>query len=69
MTASYDPDLLGGVVALDADGLASDVAAWDGSLYRPTDDVEWTDVDVRAIPYYAWDNRDPGAMTVWIESA
>jgi len=69
VTASFDPDLLGGVVALDAAGLASDVAAWDGALYRPTDDVETEDVPVRAVPYYAWDNRDPGAMTVWIESA
>ena len=49
--------------------MASDVEEWDGALYRPTDDVETEAVPVRAIPYYAWDNRDPGAMTVWIESA
>jgi DUF1680 family protein len=21
---------------------------------------------VRAVPYYAWDNREPGEMRVWI---
>lgn len=23
-------------------------------------------IEARAIPYYAWANRDPGAMRVWI---
>lgn len=47
-------DLLGGVVVLRGRGVRDDG--------RP--------VEITAIPYYAWDNRTPGEMTIWIpESA
>jgi hypothetical protein len=26
------------------------------------------DVQINAIPYFAWDNRTPGRMNVWIDS-
>ena len=41
LTASREPDLLGGVVTLRGKGF-------------------------RAIPYYAWANRGPGPMKVWL---
>ena len=50
MTAKHRSDLLGGVTVLEGEALA------DGS--KP--------VKVTAIPYYAWQNRSKGAMTVWI---
>lgn len=28
-----------------------------------------TAVPLRAIPYYAWDNRAPGEMAVWLRLA
>lgn len=51
MTAKHRNDLLGGVTVLEGEALA------DGS--KP--------VKVTAIPYYAWQNRSKGAMTVWIQ--
>ena len=51
MTAKHRNDLLGGVTVLEGEALA------DGS--KP--------VKVTAIPYYTWQNRSKGAMTVWIQ--
>ena len=53
MTAKHRNDLLGGVTVLEGEALA------DGS--KP--------VKVTAIPYYAWQNRSKGAMTVWIQES
>jgi DUF1680 family protein len=65
----HDPDLLGGVTALEGAGTAADLDAWSGSLYRSMSAVERAAVDVVAVPYYAWDNRDSGSMTVWIPTS
>ncbi|WP_129113951.1 glycoside hydrolase family 127 protein [Halegenticoccus tardaugens] len=67
--AKYDADLLDGLTVLTADGRASDPDKWAELLYRPRDDVEENDVAITAIPYFAWDNREPGAMTVWLQPA
>ena len=65
LAAAYEPSLLGGVVAIEGQALRSDPAAWHGGLYsrQPATEVP---VPVRAIPYYAWANREPGDMLVWI---
>jgi len=66
---SFDPvhesDLLGGVTVLRGSGTALDVDAWSDALYRSLDGVDRTEIDVTAVPYYAWDNRESGSMTVW----
>jgi DUF1680 family protein len=65
LEARFEPDLLGGVVSLVGKAKAVDLDAWGQSLYRdqaPT----LVDVPFKAIPYYAWDNRQPGAMQVWL---
>ena len=61
----FEPDLLGGVVTLSANVQADATADWAGTLYRsePTT-VEAT--PIKAIPYFAWDNREPGEMLVWL---
>lgn len=64
--AEHNGDLLGGLTTLEGTGTAVDTDAWSKSLYRPTDAVDRTGIDVTAVPYYAWDNRDSGSMTVWI---
>jgi DUF1680 family protein len=51
MTATHRSDLLGGVTTLEGEALA------DGK----------NPIKVTAIPYYAWQNRKKGAMTVWIQ--
>ena len=51
MTARHQADLLGGVTLLEG------FAETDGK--RPA--------KITAIPYFAWQNRKKGAMTVWIQ--
>jgi len=63
----FEPDLLGGVVVLDhpgsivrnsADGLYYSAPSSDAPRESPT--------TLKLIPYYAWANRAPSAMQVWI---
>lgn len=64
-TPAYEGDLLGGVVTLTAPAVAMPDP---GPLYRTYDPdgvVAKRPVQVTAIPYYAWANRDPGAMRVF----
>lgn len=46
----YRTDLLGGVTVIDGKGL----------------DEKGKSVELKAIPYYSWANRDKGPMTLWI---
>jgi DUF1680 family protein len=64
-TACEEPDLLGGVVILAGTVKAEASADWDGQLYR-TEPPETSDVAIKAVPYFAWDNREPGEMLVWL---
>jgi DUF1680 family protein len=61
-------DLLGGVVVVEALGAVVDVSSWQGELYRPApvEDLPQRQVMLTAVPYYAWANRGPGTMRVWI---
>jgi DUF1680 family protein len=68
LDAQDEPGLLGGVVTLEGDALAETTADWDGDLYRTAPPAE-RPVRIRAVPYYAWDNRDPGEMLVWVRGA
>jgi DUF1680 family protein len=68
---TYRPELLGGVVSLTAPvSLVSPGSEWTGQLYRTagagTDDGRGKEVEITAIPYYAWANREPGRMRVWL---
>ncbi len=58
-TAGYDASLLNGVVVLDGNGSSS-------KRQLGTDALLTTNQEVKAIPYYAWNNRGPGDMEVWI---
>ena len=62
----HDPELLDGVTRLRGSGFSLALDGWEESLYRPTDEIERRDTEVVAVPYYAWDNREPGAMSVWL---
>jgi DUF1680 family protein len=65
-------DVLGGIYELNFKAAVHPVArAWDGSLYRAAaedEPGEHQDVQISAIPYYAWANRKPGAMRVWLKA-
>lgn len=53
LKAEYRPDLLGGVTVLTGKAL----------------DAEGKPVELTAVPYYAWANREKSQMTVWIEES
>ncbi len=63
----YEPDLLGGVetIVIPAIREASDA---DGSpLYSESEACrQWEGSSLKLVPYYAWANREPGQMSVWI---
>jgi uncharacterized protein len=68
LIAVWRDDLLGGVVAVTAESHVADVSAWETTLYRPAPAPETAARQIKlvAVPYYAWANRTPGAMRVWI---
>lgn len=68
MSATWRGDLLDGVMVVEAEGQVVDVAPWGDDLYRPANDKRLASRPARftAVPYYAWANRGPGAMRVWI---
>ena len=74
---AFQADLLGGVVALRGPAvLVPPVGGWDDCLYRvvqpgghgPARASMPDRVELTAIPYYAWANRQPGPMQVWLRA-
>ncbi|MEI9429819.1 glycoside hydrolase family 127 protein [Mesorhizobium sp. Cs1299R1N3] len=63
--AHDEPDLLGGVVTLSATAQADAGDGWRDGLYRSEPPAK-VETRLTAIPYFAWDNREPGEMLVWL---
>ena len=60
-------DLPAGIVALEGQAVAIAQPQWsDGDLYRDVAPPQRRNIDVRLVPYFAWDNRRAGEMTVWL---
>jgi DUF1680 family protein len=62
---------LGGIVALTASAAERPALGWNDRLYRRVDPAAIEcrpprPVRVTAIPYYAWANREPGPMRIWL---
>jgi DUF1680 family protein len=67
LTEEWNPELLSGVVSLRGDGLAVQRAG--EALYSRHDEVppaHFGPTPFRAVPYYAWGNREAGPMAVWL---
>jgi DUF1680 family protein len=68
LASRFEPALLDGVTVIEGQALFKDEADWAGRLYR-----SWPpslqSKTITAIPYYAWDNRQPGEMRVWLREA
>lgn len=62
----YVDGLLGGICVLRGQGTLINEKGWDQDLYRH-EPPSTTIVDIMAIPYYTWSNRDPGVMRVWFQ--
>ena len=52
-------------MTLTADACCVGDADWIGTLYRPAP-PEQVPARLVALPYYLWNNRGGGSMTVWI---
>jgi DUF1680 family protein len=65
--AQYEPELLGGVIVLKTKAMVIDkTTAEDIGGYRQVSDVRPRRIDIRMIPYYAWNNRQEPKMAVWL---
>jgi len=69
----FESELLGGVVTVRAEGLAMSPHREAGWPYRdtgcPAPQRQARPVTLTAVPYFAWANRTPGPMRVWIPVA
>ena len=61
LTPTFEGKLLGGVTVLRGKGMQRGVVETDDGIRMAS-----RAVDVTAIPYSTWDNRDPGRMVVWV---
>lgn len=67
-TLEERPDLLGGVTLLRGPGTLIQADDWEHVLYRRDQPSATQPVEILAIPYCVWDNREPGEMRVWFRS-
>ncbi|MBN1138873.1 MAG: glycoside hydrolase family 127 protein [Anaerolineae bacterium] len=67
LEAAWDGTLLGGVVTLTGRAQRRAADGWGEALYRPVEGGV-QEVPFLAVPYYAWANREPGEMMVWIRA-
>ena len=73
LSAAFRPDLLNGVVTLGGNAqVAAPADPWSGRLYRAARGQAATQaarpVPLTAVPYYAWANREPGRLQVWLRA-
>ncbi|MGO4548348.1 glycoside hydrolase family 127 protein [Paenibacillus sp. 2TAB23] len=68
LSSTFDNGLLGGMQVITGNGVRFDSKHWQDELYRR--DADWTteQTELKFIPYFAWANREPGEMSVWINS-
>ncbi|MCX7598027.1 MAG: glycoside hydrolase family 127 protein [Armatimonadetes bacterium] len=61
-------DLLGGLMTITGPAHVAPCQPWGDKLYLPVESAPRPEqvVDFVAIPYYAWANREPGPMRVWL---
>jgi len=67
LKAEFEAALLGGVTVIKGLALAAEPIDWNDRLYAPAPCGK--QVEFKAVPYYAWDNREPGEMVVWLPEA
>jgi DUF1680 family protein len=69
-SSEFHKELLGGIVVLKHEGIVSGKPLSDAPLYARYEPVRGQSagktVELTLIPYYAWANRGPAAMEVWI---
>ena len=68
-SVEYLPQLLNGVGTLRGEIIIESPSDWEGVLYRPLEERDEQRITTRFIPYYAWANRGPSEMSVWLPLA
>ena len=69
LESSWVSGRLEGVTVIRGSGWAVDTAPWKDRLYRPVARGRAAPrrrMALTAVPYYAWANRGPGAMRIWV---
>ena len=68
LSARHADDLLGGVTVIEGKAAAPANQPWSRQLYRDVTlaTAAARTIDLRLIPYFAWDNRGKSERTVWI---
>ncbi|MEM9527729.1 MAG: glycoside hydrolase family 127 protein, partial [Bacteroidota bacterium] len=64
LTATHDPDFLGGVTRITGDFLLRKDKK--ERMYNVVGNPEWERRNTSLVPYYAWSNRGDAEMTVWL---
>ena len=59
-------DLPFGIVAMEGNALHRSESPWSTELYRKLEPRSVEPLKMRLIPYFAWANRGPSAMSVWL---
>lgn len=65
LSAKFDKDLFGGIVVVKGTAFRTDESGWEGTLYKIASNNE-KPMNIKAVPYCMWGNRNPGEMLVWI---
>ena len=66
LASRFEKNLLGGVAVLEGKAEVAAGKPWGNELYREFKPSPPKPVEVKLIPYFAWDNRGKSEMTVWI---
>ncbi|KKI93837.1 hypothetical protein WQ54_01940 [Bacillus sp. SA1-12] len=67
LKAAFKDDFLDGVVVITGKAEKIQEKNWENQLYRPVEEqAHENSINIKAIPYFAWCNREPGEMLVWI---
>jgi len=67
LQARWDANLLGGVTVIEGSALVPVQPHVNDDLYQKETRPQFIVTPFRAIPYCVWDNRQAGAMSVWIK--
>lgn len=65
LTVKFESDLLGGMSVINGAAERRELQLWQDELYRADRNVT-EKIFFKAIPYFAWANRAPGEMLVWM---
>ncbi|HLV09483.1 MAG TPA: glycoside hydrolase family 127 protein, partial [Halanaerobiales bacterium] len=66
LKAEFDQGLFNGIAVVKGEAFRIIGDDWEDELYKPLS-LKKKKVRIKAIPYYAWNNRSIGEMLVWIK--